>query len=68
MLLLIHRYAVPLLQQEKAGVRGREVGGKESALLIHRSAVPLLQQEKARTGGVQICLLRWEKVAAEADG
>ena len=46
--LLIHRYAVPLLQQEKAKVRRREVGGKEGVLLIHRYAVPLLQQEKAK--------------------
>ena len=44
--LLIHRSAVPLLQQEKAKVRsggcivdGRSMG--ESALLIHRGAVPL---------------------------
>ena len=130
--LLIHRSAVPLLQQEKARAenesryedertagegalrvvgaptptgennrciddkrlskksRGRKVGGRGYALLIHRSAVPLsrcgsgtlglfhstgvkfsplvplrYRQEKARTGGVQICLLRWEKVAAE---
>ena len=39
--LLIHRFAVPLLQQEKAKVRRREVGGKEGVLLIHRFAVPL---------------------------
>ena len=63
-LLLIHRSAVPL-SRCGSGTLGlfHSIGVKFSPL------VPLrYQQEKARTGGIQICLLRWEKVAAEADG